>query len=646
MAGMHRFFLPLVLIYWFIFGEISSARGQTLADSTEAVADSVLLGELVITAAKVPLPRRETAKPVQVITREQIAQQAGSDLAQLLQTQAGVIVNGAYSNPAKDRSLYLRGADAAYTLILIDGQPVSDPTLLGSTFDLRLLSPEQIERIEILKGSQSTLYGNDAIAGVVNIITRSEANPSPLSVYGSAAGGSLNTWQGTLGVRGTASRVGYDLSYQHWTTDGLSEAASPPDSTGFDRDGATRDGLQATVHLTPHEGVRVSPFIRYSAVSGHNDAGAFTDAADTYALRWLNSGLQTELNLGQLTLHGHYAYTRTQRTFRSQFGETFFDGRFHQGDLYGSLRLNDFLRLMVGINGQQQQMQDTSTVRTDPSVTIVSPYATLLIHTVGGFNAELGYRFNHHSQFGSASTVSVAPSYQITPTLKAFTSLGTGFKAPTLYQLYAAPWGNANLKPQRSRTAEAGLQWVPGDGKSTLQATYFRRRIDDVVVFVNGYLNQDRQNGVGLELEAFWQLSEHWCIDGQYTYLEGTTTVRGSQEQDSTFADLLRRPRHSLSGSLRFAPTPRVNVSLQAQYQSERDDLYFNFGTFTTDAATLDAFLLLNAHASYRVTNGLSLFADVKNLTNANYFEAYGFSTLGINGQAGVQFNLFEGVTR
>ena len=643
---MPRFFLFLGLVCLYGISSLSSARCQTPTDSAEVVADSVLLDEIVVTASKVPLPMRETAKPVQIITRDDIARQAGSDVAQLLQTQAGVIVNGAYSNPAKDRSLYLRGADAAYTLILIDGQPVSDPTLLGSTFDLRLLSPEQIERIEILKGSQSTLYGNDAIAGVVNIITRSDADSSSLSVYGSAAGGSLSTRQGTLGLRGTAGPVGYDLSYQHWATDGLSEAAPPPDSTGYDRDGARRDGLQATVHLTPHEQVRVSPFIRYSAMDGHNDAGAFTDAADTYALRWLNTGLQAEANFRRLTLHSHYAYTRTQRTFRSQFGETLFDGRFQQGDVYGSLRLNDIFRLMVGLNGQQQQMQDTSTVRTNPSVTLVSPYATLLIHTAGGFNAELGYRFNHHSQFGQASTVSVAPSYQFTPTLRAFASVGTGFKAPTLYQLYADPWGNAALKPQRSRTAEAGGQWAAANGRATVQATYFRRRIDQVVVFVNGYLNQDRQNGVGLEVEATWQLSERWRVEGQYTYLEGTTTVRGSQEQDSTFANLLRRPRHSLSGALRFAPTPRINVSLQAQYQSERDDLYFNFGTFSTNAATLDPFLLLNAHASYRMSPGFTLFADVKNLTNADYFEAYGFSTLGINGQAGVQFNLFEGVTQ
>jgi vitamin B12 transporter len=578
---------------------------------------------------------------VQIITREQIAQQAGLDVAQLLQTQAGIIVNGAYSNPAKDRSVYLRGADAAYTLILIDGQPVSDPTLLGSTFDLRLLAPEQIERIEILKGSQSTLYGNDAIAGVVNIITRRQAEAAPLAVYGSAAWGSLNTRQGTLGARGEVGQLGYDVSYQRWATDGLSEAAVPPDSTGYDRDGATRDNVQATVHVLPHAQLRISPFVRYSAVDGDNDAGAFVDADDTYTLRLLNPGLHAEADLNGLTLRGHYGYTRTQRTFRSQFGETLFDGRFHQGDLYGSVPLSSFLRLMVGVNAQQQRMLDTATVRTDPSATIVSPYATLLVHTAGGLNAELGYRFNHHSQFGRASTVSVAPSYQFTPTLRAFASFGTGFKAPTLYQLYADPWGNAALEPQRSHTTEGGLSWASTDGQRSARATYFRRRIDEVIGFVNGYRNQERQNGVGLEVEVGGSVGERWRVDAQYTYLEGTSTVRGSREQDSTFADQLRRPRHSASGTLRFTPTPRLQLSVQAQYQSARDDLYFNFSTFTTDAATLDPFMLLNAHATYRITGGFTVFAHVKNLTNADYFESFGFSTLGINGQVGVQFDLF-----
>ena len=201
------------------------------------------------------------------------------------------------------------------------------------------------------------------------------------------------------------------------------------------------------------------------------------------------------------------------------------------------------------------------------------------------------------------------------------------------------------LQPERSRTFEAGGEVISGNEQITAQATYFRRHIQDVIVFsfVPGYLNQDKQDGEGVELQASWQVLEQLRVSGQYTYLEGETTTLGSQEQDSSFFNLLRRPRHSWTGTILVQPIPRLTVSVQAQYQSEREDLFFDPVTFIPEKVMLNGFLLVNAHTDYQLPNqSLTLFADVRNVTDTDYTEVYGFNTLGINVQAGIQFNLLQ----
>jgi len=158
----------LIFAGWFaMLGHITSAQKQ---DSLQNV---IALEEVVITASKIPITQRESAKPVQIIGKEKILRSEGKDLSQLLNEQTGIIVNGAYSNPVKNKNVFIRGASNQYALILLDGIPITDASGLGGAFDLRMIPLQQIERIEILKGSQSTLYGSDAVAGVINVITKS-----------------------------------------------------------------------------------------------------------------------------------------------------------------------------------------------------------------------------------------------------------------------------------------------------------------------------------------------------------------------------------------------------------------------------------------------------------------------------------------
>ena len=235
------------------------------------------LDEVFITANKFPNKTSLTGKVLTIITREQLEKSGGKDLAQVLTEQAGLFINGANSNPGKDKSVYLRGAKVDHTLITVDGVPLYDPSGIGSNFDIRLLSIDNIERIEILKGSQSTLYGSDAVAGVINIITR-KGNTKPVSVSGMLSYGSYNTFHGNVAISGSTAKVDYNLNYTYYKTSGINEATDTikiPHTT--DKDGYEQNSVYAAIGFKPVSGIRIQPYIRYTKFNGDIDQGAFID---------------------------------------------------------------------------------------------------------------------------------------------------------------------------------------------------------------------------------------------------------------------------------------------------------------------------------------------------------------------------------
>src|SRR3954471_5876501 len=197
----------------------------TFAQSIFAQHDSApnILNEVVVTATKGPKKLSETGKVVTIITKEQIEKSGGKDFAQLLNEQTGITVNGAISNPGKDKLLFLRGATDKYTLILLDGILLNEPAGVGGSFDLRLLSLDNIERIEILKGSQSTLYGSNAVAGVINIISKKPVSTQPM-FNGLLTYGSYHSFKGSANVSQKTKFFEYDVNYVYNNTDGISEA--------------------------------------------------------------------------------------------------------------------------------------------------------------------------------------------------------------------------------------------------------------------------------------------------------------------------------------------------------------------------------------------------------------------------------------
>lgn len=601
------------------------------------------LDEVVVTATKYPVKLSETGKVMTIVSREQMERSNGKSLAQVLTEQTGIIVNGANSNLGKDKSIFLRGATNNYTLILLDGIPVNDPSGAGGAFDLRLFPVEQIDRIEILKGSQSTLYGSDAVAGVINIITKKKSNKA-IGFNGAATYGSFNTFTGDAGVSGHKGILDYNLNYSYTSTDGISEATDTTGKGNFDKDGFNRHSVQANIGIQLSDKIRIAPYYRYSYFNTQTDGDAFLDTKDQFVYLLNNTGATATIGLPKGTITANYGYAYSKRHYDTQFGSSFFKGGFHSGEVYITQSLSERVKMLAGVNYQRYKLTDSTLTPQHPSTSIISPYLSVLMQSAEGLSVEVGGRYNHHTEFGTQFTYSFNAAYFINSRIKTFANVSTGFRAPTVMDLFGPSWygSNPHLKPEESSNLEAGLQWQTLQNKLQLTATGFYRDIKNVIAFVaSRSVNIDQQKDKGLELEATVRPNNQWTIKASYTYVTGDV-YQSRNGKDTSYFNLLRRPKNTVIASVGYQATPQLFVSISAQSLGKRTDLSFGPPPdYATIPVNLKAYALVNAYAEYKFPgNKIRLFADAKNLTDANYTEVYGYNTPGINIQGGFRISL------
>lgn len=595
------------------------------------------LSEVVITASKFPKSKNETGKVLTVIDSEELNRAAGKDLAQILNEQVGLVINGANSNTGKDKSVNLRGAKSEYTLIMIDGIPLTDPSSVsGGAYDLRLLSTDLIERIEIMKGSQSTLYGSDAVAGVINIITKTQSE-KPIGANARIAYGTYNTLQAAAGIAGNVKQVNYRVSYSMISTDGISEAKEAG-AGNFDRDGSTQEAFTANLNIEAIKNLSIKPFLRYNKFKGKYDAGAFADdILNRYDGNLLNAGGLVTYKLKKGSVQAQYTFDETNRFFDGTYGPSEFTGKFKHLEFFGDYQLARWLRVLGGASRQGYQMLDKTATEIDPTVTIFSPYAALT-GSWKNFSIEAGARYNHHSKFGSQTTYSINPVYTYRKH-KLFANLSTGFKAPSLYQLYGQYGANPDLKPERSESIEAGVAGLSNNNKIEWRVVYFNRTLNDVIVYSNFVnFNLDKQDDNGVEVEATFHVGKRLTFRTWYAYVTGQVTSRVASG-DTTFNNLIRRPKHAAGITVSYQVSEKLQLSSFIQSIGKRTDLYYDVATFSNKSANLKGYLLVDISAYYRATKNFDFFVTVRNLLNTDYQETYGYNALGITGTTGLKLN-------
>jgi vitamin B12 transporter len=586
----------------------------------------------VVTATKSPKKLSETGKVIKVITKEQIERSGGKDLSQVLNEQVGITLNGATSNPGKDKSLFLLGATDKYTLILLDGIPLNEPAGVGGSFDLRLLSLDNIERIEILQGSQSTLYGSNAVAGVVNIISKKPETKNP-QLNGLLTYGSYNSFKGNANISQKTKWLEYNLNYTYYNTNGISEAKDTTGKANFDKDGYKQNAVQGIIGINVTDKIKLSPYLRYTKFKGDFDDDAFIDGPDHYIASLVNTGLNGHYNYAGGTLHFNYGYDFTKRNYQSAYPFQS-SGKFHNAEAYINQTFNKYLQMIAGISYQSYKIKDVDTVNS-----IFSPYASFLFHTNNGLHVEAGGRFNHHNQYGNNFTYSFNPSYLINNTVKVFANITSGFRAPSIGELFGPYGGNPKLKPEKSNTQEAGVQTFLADKKLSFTVNGFNRNINNIIIYgTNGYKNLNKQHDYGAEAEISYT-NKKLQFNISYAYIDGRLTNKSSGK-DSSYYNLIRRPKNAVKLFAGYNITSSLYINTSIQLTGKRTDIYTNPSTYLSSQVDLTAYTLWSAYAEYRfLKNKLNLFVDVKNITNkTNYYEVYGYAVQGTTCTAGIHF--------
>jgi vitamin B12 transporter len=611
--------------------------------------------EFTITANRSPTAIQRTGSAITVVPGETFEKANPGSLVDALRSVPGLDISET-GGPGATSSVRIRGANSGQTLVLVDGIRVNDPSGASGDFDFSTLAPGLIERVEVLRGPQSALYGSDAIGGVINIIIR--RGRGPLQTYGQIEGGSYGSHALNAGAYGAQGPWSYAF------------AASEAKSAGFSRygfrigrlesrfpnlepDGYSRFGGYGRIGYDPGTGFRFEAGAMSVRTRSQYDAafGTFPDTPNlsTRLFHQIYGKASFDTFDGRLT---HAVTVFANRTDRRFDEASFRNGAFPANtsrafsdfigdrvgaEYQGNLKLDTFGTLIFGAK-LERETADTFSRNILPvagakSRTLAADQTTrsgfvLWQWPIGErFDISLGGRIDDVLDVATFNTWRATAAYRIPETgTKLRVSAGTGGKAPTLFQLYAPIFGNALLSPERSLGVDAGIDQDVLDGRLKLSATAFANRFRNLIDFDNarnGFINVSRAATSGLELSGdLVVVQELVRLKGVYTYLQAKDKL--------TNLTLARRPQHVGKVSLVLSPTSKWSIEPSLTLVSGRF-------SGARETSRLAPYARLDVYTDYSFNENLRIYGRVENLTNARYQEVLNFGTAGRSVYAGLK---------
>ncbi len=605
--------------------------------------NSLELPNMVVTATRTETPENEIGSAITVITAEDIAAKHVNNVADALRTVPGLDVVRS-GGPGQPTAVFLRGANANHTLVLVDGVEMNDPSSTNGSFDFANLQTDNIERIEVVRGAASAAYGSDAMGGVINVITTKGKGDAKFT--GNAEGGSYDTWKTIGSVSGSTKLVNYSLDASRLETAGFSTA---DENLG----NLNPNGYRNTT-VSGRSGINVTDNLDLGVTLRYNEGKTSYD--DGGGVNYDNTGNYNTFNelftrgFGHLKLFDGLweqtlgvAYSRTDRNNVNVFspispssfnGVSANLGEKVKLDYQNIFHIHKSNTVTLGVEEEADSLS-SSAVISDWGINSSIPSKTM--NTISGYLQDqitlfdrsfttVGVRYDDNNRFGGHETWRVNELFSIKETgtrLKG--NYGTGFKAPSLNQLYDTIYGagNPDLKPETSVNWDVGVEKDLFRKKVTASVSYFNNSFNNLIDYLHVYpytnnnVSRAKTNG----LEAFMEVRPitDLTFRGTYTYQQTLNEITGSQ--------LLRRPRDKASFDADYQFLEKAHVHFNVLMVGQKAD-YSN---------TVAGYTLLNLAGSYDVNKYLQLSGRIDNLLNKQYEEVYGYGTSGVAGYGGIK---------
>ncbi len=590
--------------------------------SVFAQQEPIKLKEVIVTASRIEEPSEEVASAATIITAEELKEKGITTVMDALREVPGVqiVQSGAFGGPT---SIFVRGGNYGQAIVMIDGVPVHDAMGVNrGDFGAFLphISVEQIDRIEIVRGPQSVLYGSSAMTGVINIITKKGVGKPSIRVFGE--GGSYSSFREGLELSGAGEGLNYALTFSRLDTNGISKARGYPE-----RDSYRLNNLSSRV-----EG-KITDKVTIGAAITYNDADTGLDYyfdPNTYTLITDAPGYKQKSDLFSAnTYYSHqvfpfwkqkllFSYTKTDRDYvKDKVVEDYYDGKLryvtwqHQFDLKP-------IALIAGFDYQQEigHSREFTERRQDEKAWF---WEAVFQRQNVYFSA--GIRYNRHQTAGDKVTYRLCSAYNLPTNTKLHGSFGTAFRAPAIFQLFDPTYGDISLKPEKSQGYDFGITQSFLDKKIEADVTYFFNWFKDLIIFyypeeewwLGKYQNIATAHTEGVEFALNIMPVSWFKFLINYTWLDAVDTTNNTW--------LPRRPKHKGSGTLVFLWKDKADFSLTGTYFGKRFDSEKNQNP-------LSGYFVVNLAARYYATSYLTLNLRFQNLFDREYEEVMNYAGL------------------